>query len=66
MAKSSNASDPVLAEMISIRRLLVFALLKSGASQDQVASALGVDQSGVSRMFSAPKKVKGGRGKRKT
>jgi predicted transcriptional regulator len=60
MAKSSNSGDPVLAELTSIKRLLVFALLKSGASQEQVAGALGVDQSAVSRMFSAPKKPKNG------
>lgn len=56
MAKPSTISDPVLAELISIKRLLVFALLQAGTSQAQVAGALGVDQSVVSRMFSPPKK----------
>jgi len=65
MAKPSDNNDPVLAELTSIKRLLVFALLKSGSSQEQVAGALGVDQSAVSRMFSAPKKAKGGRRKSK-
>lgn len=52
MAKSKDeGSDPVLAELVAIKRLLVFALLKSGASQTYVATALGVDQSQVSRMF---------------
>jgi len=61
MAKPSATSDPILSELISIKRLLVFALLQSGASQAQVAGALGVDQSVVSRMFSVPgKKAKGG------
>jgi predicted XRE-type DNA-binding protein len=43
--------DPILEELIAVKRLLVFALLRSGASQKQVATALGVDQSQVSRMF---------------
>ncbi len=54
MAKSTRATrpvDPVLTELVTIKRLLVFALLKSGASQAQVAAALGVAQSQISRMF---------------
>lgn len=52
MAKAKNGSaDPVLSELVAIKRLLAFALLRSGASQKQVAAALGVDQSQVSRMF---------------
>jgi predicted transcriptional regulator len=65
MAKRGN-DDPLLSELVSIKRLLAFALLRMGASQGEVASALGVDQSAVSRMFStATKKGKGG-GKSKT
>jgi predicted transcriptional regulator len=64
MAKPSATSDPLLAELISIKRLLMFALLQSGASQSQVASALGVDKSVVSRMLSTAGK-KGGGGKSK-
>lgn len=54
MAKSRMVArpvDPVLTELVTIKRLLVFALLKSGASQSQVAAALGVAQSQISRMF---------------
>jgi hypothetical protein len=54
MAKSktvTRAGDPLLTELVTIKRLLVFALLKSGASQAQVAAALGVAQSQISRMF---------------
>jgi predicted XRE-type DNA-binding protein len=54
MAKSAKVArpvDPVLTEFVTIKRLLVFALLKSGASQGQVAAALGVAQSQISRMF---------------
>jgi predicted XRE-type DNA-binding protein len=40
-----------LAELVSIKRLLTFALLKSGATQNEVALALGVSQSTVSKMF---------------
>lgn len=54
MSKAGTTTvDPVLAELISIKRLLVFSLLHSGANQKQVAAALGVDQSQVSRMLSS-------------
>lgn len=51
MAKKNAPADPILAELVSIKRLLVVSLLKSGANQRQVAAALGIDQSQVSRMF---------------
>lgn len=52
MAKTNPDSEsPELAELVSIKRLLVFALLKSGATQNEVAAALGVGQATVSRMF---------------
>ena len=52
MAKAkATPTDPVLAELVAIKRLMVFALLRCGATQRDVASALGVDQSQVSRMF---------------
>lgn len=38
-------------EVADIKRLLVYALLGNGMSQEAVASALGKDQSYVSRMF---------------
>lgn len=43
--------DPILVELVAIKKLLVLALMKSGASQRQIASALGVNQSQVSRLF---------------
>jgi predicted XRE-type DNA-binding protein len=46
-----QGENPLLSELISIRRLMIFSLLKSGASQGQIAKALGVHQSQVSRMF---------------
>ena len=56
MANSKDA--PLLAELVAIKRLLAYSLLKSGASQREVAAALGVDQSSISRMF--PKGSTGG------
>lgn len=43
--------DAAVTELTAIKRLLVFAILKSGASQAEVAQALGVNQSQISRMF---------------
>ena len=52
MPKSyDTASESQLAELVAIKRLLVFSLLRSGASQNEIAGALGMDQSQVSRMF---------------
>jgi len=41
----------VLRELEHIKRLLLLALLRSGASQAEVAKALGVSQPSISRMF---------------
>lgn len=41
----------VAEELVSIRRLMVLALLRDGASQSGVSAALGVSQPSVSRMF---------------
>lgn len=38
-----------------MRKLLIFALMKSGVSQAQIASALGVNQSSISRLFQREK-----------
>jgi DNA-binding transcriptional regulator LsrR (DeoR family) len=47
----AKESDPVLKELVAIRKLLVLGLLKSGMTQNQVAAALDIDRSSVSRMF---------------
>jgi hypothetical protein len=47
------STSPVQAELEAIKRLMIFSLLRSGATQRQVAQALNVDQSQVSRMFPA-------------
>lgn len=46
-----SGTDPALKELIAIRKLLVLALLRSGLTQAQVAGALDVDRSVISRMF---------------
>ncbi|ODS03408.1 hypothetical protein AUC71_00915 [Methyloceanibacter marginalis] len=43
--------DPTLKELIAIKKLLVLALLRSGLTQTQVAGALDIDRSVISRMF---------------
>lgn len=47
----TNDSDSSLKELIAIRKLLVLALLRSGLTQNQVAGALEIDRSQISRMF---------------
>lgn len=47
--------DPVADELDSIKRLLVLQLLTSGIQAKDVASALGVDQSVVSRLVPSRK-----------
>ena len=52
MTKAKEASEETLvSELSSIKRLLIYALLRSGVSQSQVAAALGTSQSKISRMF---------------
>ena len=45
--------DKQLQELVSIRKLLVLGLLRSGLTQKQVAAALDMDRSQVSRMYPA-------------
>jgi predicted XRE-type DNA-binding protein len=53
MASSRGDSDAnaILRELEDIKRLVLLALLRSGISQADVAKALGVNQSSISRMF---------------
>jgi predicted transcriptional regulator len=44
--------DPVLEELEAIKRLLVVALIKNGATQGEIANALGHTQGWVSQNFS--------------
>ena len=43
--------DPKLAELETIRKLLVLALLRTGISQAQMGAILGIHQTQVGRMF---------------
>jgi hypothetical protein len=49
----TKPKDDVLRELDAIKRLLTLFLLKIDTSQGEVAMALQVDQSEVSRMFPA-------------
>jgi predicted transcriptional regulator len=52
-------ADPIVDELVAIKKLLVYALLENGVSQEAVAAALAANQITVSRMF-----AKGGVAKR--
>jgi predicted transcriptional regulator len=52
----SQETGAILEELVSIKRLIIFALLQQGYSQAQVATALGTSQSQISRMFPAKSK----------
>lgn len=49
--------ENISAELTYIRKLLVLALSRAGASQDEIADALGVSQSWISRMSAKPAKA---------
>ena len=45
--------DPVVGELDSIKRLMVLQLITSGVQAKDIATALGVDQSAISRLVPA-------------
>lgn len=56
MAKRSQGSadqDPVVARLDDLKRLAILQLLASGVQSRQIAKALGVDRSVISRMMPA-------------
>jgi predicted XRE-type DNA-binding protein len=55
---TSPQQDPFVDELLAIKKLLVLGLLRTGASQEQIAAALGVDRSRVSRLFPGGLKLK--------
>ena len=59
-----DLTDQAIKELVSIRKLLVLSLLNSGLSQSQVAGALDIDRSAISRMF--PKGTLSGLGRDKS
>ena len=46
-----DLTDQAIKELVAIRKLLVLSLLNSGLSQNQLAGALDIDRSAISRMF---------------
>ncbi len=38
-------------ELVAIKKLLILVLANAGLTQSQIAAALGIDRTGVSRMF---------------
>lgn len=55
MPQKKATNDPLQVELDAIKRLLTLLLIKAGTPQGEIAMALGVDQSVVSRMFPARK-----------
>jgi predicted transcriptional regulator len=53
--QKGSKGDPVADELDSIKRLMVLQLITSGVQAKDIASALGVDQSVVSRLVPARK-----------
>jgi predicted XRE-type DNA-binding protein len=49
--KIDSESSNIYREIEHIKRLLILGLMRSGASQAEIANALGVNQSSISRMF---------------
>ena len=47
----SAKQDDQLKELVTIRKLLVLSLLKSGMTQSQLGAALGVHRTQIGRMF---------------
>jgi len=45
------SSDDQLKELVTIRKLLILGLLRSGMSQTQIGAALGVHGTTIGRMF---------------
>lgn len=53
MVKRVNTPEAtgLLKELQDIKRLMILGLLRSGAKQEQIAAALGISQSSISRML---------------
>jgi hypothetical protein len=51
-------SEKELNELVSIKKLLVFQLLKEGTPGTSIAKLLGMDQGNFSRMFPVKKLLK--------
>ena len=51
MAKTKKSTDPVLDELVSIKKLLMLQMLKEGTTQAELGLALGIDRSAISRIL---------------
>lgn len=49
--ENDGAISDILSELQDIKKLMVLALMRNGTSQKQIAHALQVNQSSISRMF---------------
>lgn len=53
MGKDTDKNDAILSELAAIKRLLILLLIKAGTLQSEIAIALNVDRSTISKMFPA-------------
>jgi len=51
----SEPQSEILNELVFIRKLMMFSLVRDGVSQTDLASALGLSQSSISRMVASAK-----------
>lgn len=53
--KAPSSADPMLKELVAIKRLLCVMLMKAGTSHAELAVALQMDRADVSRILPAKK-----------
>lgn len=56
MPQEQQSLDSLLKELQDIKTLLILALIQGGLSQEDIATALDVNQSTISRLLSTDKK----------
>lgn len=50
-----NQLEELLKSVNEMKRLMIFALMRGGATQNEIAKAMGIGQASVSRLFSDKK-----------
>jgi hypothetical protein len=45
------SNDEQLKELVTIRKLMILGLMRSGMTQSELGAALGVDRTAIGRMF---------------
>lgn len=55
MPKNTSSDEPLIKELIAIKKLLILLLMKGGATQNEIGKTLGIDRSHVSRMVPSQK-----------